>query len=659
MNHPASVLKAVVRALVLAALIVAPRTASAAPVPPPDKLLPEDTLFLLTIPDFAKGYEIYQKWPQSQFWADPAMKPFRDKFVTKLKEDFIQPLERELSLKFEQLSGLAQGQITLAITQNGWDGKSDKEPAFLLLIDTKDRSSQLKTNIAELRKRWADANKPLRVEKVRDFEFLVLTLTTNDVPKTFKKFFPPALETHELGEQEGKKPDEKSEVFIGHAESLFIMSDSLKPVERIVARATGASTPVLGEQDSFSRDYQAFFRDAPLYGWLNAKSLVEVLARVSAEKKENPAAPNPFEVVKPEKLVGATGLLGLRSVAFSVQPVEQGALTQFFLGVPESGRQGIFKILAAEAKESTPPPFVPAEAVKYQRWRIDGQKAWGTLEKMAAEISPQLVSGLNFLLDTANLAGKEKDPGFDLRKNLIGNLGDDMISYEKNPRGPSPAEIEDPPSVFLLGSANAEQLAASLKNLFVFFNQGASSPSERDFLGRKIFTVTMPSMPLPMGGGNQGPPRSLHYAASGGYVAMSSDAPALEEYLRSGDSNAKKLREVQGLNDASQRVLGPGSGLFGYENQAETMRVVFEALKRDPSSSTNMGTLAMLSGMPGRTTPERNFGEWLDFSLLPGFERVSKYFYFIVYGGATTSDGLTYRMYSPVPPQLKAGAASK
>jgi hypothetical protein len=49
--------------------------------------------------------------------------------------------------------------------------------------------------------------------------------------------------------------------------------------------------------------------------------------------------------------------------------------------------------------------------------------------------------------------------------------------------------------------------------------------------------------------------------------------------------------------------------------------------------------------------------EWVDFSLLPPFDKISKYFYFAVYGGGATVDGLTLKMFVPVPPQLKQAAA--
>jgi len=51
--------------------------------------------------------------------------------------------------------------------------------------------------------------------------------------------------------------------------------------------------------------------------------------------------------------------------------------------------------------------------------------------------------------------------------------------------------------------------------------------------------------------------------------------------------------------------------------------------------------------------PTQNFKEWVDLSLLPPFEKISKYFCFSVYGGSANVDGLTFKMFSPIPPALK------
>jgi len=53
--------------------------ASAAPVPPPDKLLAADTLAVLTIADYKKARADWDRWPMAKLWNDTAMKAFREK----------------------------------------------------------------------------------------------------------------------------------------------------------------------------------------------------------------------------------------------------------------------------------------------------------------------------------------------------------------------------------------------------------------------------------------------------------------------------------------------------------------------------------------------------------------------------------------------------
>src|SRR5436189_6345551 len=83
-----------------------------AAIPAPEKLLPDDTLVVITAPDFAKLRDVYASCPQTQLWSDPAMKPFKDKFMSKLREEFFQPLERELGVSLDDYAKLPQGQLT-------------------------------------------------------------------------------------------------------------------------------------------------------------------------------------------------------------------------------------------------------------------------------------------------------------------------------------------------------------------------------------------------------------------------------------------------------------------------------------------------------------------------------------------------------------------
>jgi hypothetical protein len=136
---------------------------------------------------------------------------------------------------------------------------------------------------------------------------------------------------------------------------------------------------------------------------------------------------------------------------------------------------------------------------------------------------------------------------------------------------------------------------------------------------------------------------------------MSTDTSLLEEYLRSSESQAKALREKPGLLEAAQKVGGMGTGLFNYENEADTMRAAFEAVKNDPRAATNGIGPSVFPGLPGIAGPEQNLKEWMDFSLLPAFDKVAQYFYFSVYASSANADGLTLKVFAPNPPARERG----
>ncbi len=625
-----------------------------AAVPPAEKLLPDDTLALFSIPDFARARDLYNNSPQGQLWRDPSLKAFKDKFVDRLKEQFVGPLEHDLGVHLDDYAGLLQGQLTLAVIQNGWAGKqtADVTPALLLLVDTKDKSGQLKTNLTDLRKKWIDAGRKVRTEKIRDVEFSIVTVTTNDLPKTLKKD-KPANGSPDLPEPmenpDSKKSASKKEVYIGQVDSLLVVGDSAKPIEKLLARLGGADVKTVGDVPAFEANRAAVFRDAPVIGWVNTKVLIDILSH--ADDGSSDAESGPLGVGT-GKLLAAIGLTGLKSVALSYRVSDEGAQGTLFLNVPEASRTGIFKILAGEAKEYNPPPFVPIDAVKFQRWRIDGQKTWATIQKMVSDINPQWINGLNLLLSTAEGAAKEKNPDFDIKKNLFGNLGDDVIIYSKAPKGDHSTDLSSGASLTLISSPNAEQLVAALRSVLVFLGTSAP-PTEREFLGHKIYSMPLPSMPGPKGASE---PASINYAFSGGYLAIASDNSILEEYLRSSQAEGKSLKDTPGLSEATQKVAGTGTSVFTYSNDSETMRVSLEGVKKNFDSLLSDGNLGPVLAAIGITS-DTKLKEWLDVSLLPSYDKISKYFSFSVFAETATPEGLAFKGFTPTPPALKQQAA--
>lgn len=606
---------------------------SKAEVPPAEKLLPNDTLVLITAPDFTKLRTVLKNAPAGQLWNDPAMKPFKDNFIKGFKSDLVEPLEKEFGVKFSDYKGLAQGQFTFAVTQNGWEGKSDPSPGWIFLLDTKGKSDVLKTNLASLKKKWVDSGKQIRAEKLRGIEFTTLIASTSDFGAIFDKIFP-TKNSSAVAKPAGKK----LEILVGQSDSLLLVGNSAKVIEKVLLHQSGAVAPSLLEQASFEANYNSMFRASPFYAWINVKPFVENFTRGASDSSDGPSE-NPL-APKPGKIVSSLGLGGLNTIAASYNNTAEGGSVQLSLGIPEASRQGLFKILAADKLESSAPSFVPADVTKFWRWRLNLPKAWNGLEDMLTGISPALGGVLNLVFETA---GKDKDPNFDLKKELLGNLGDDVISYQRTPANASVADLNSPPSIYLLGSPNPEKLAAAFK-----IGMSTLSPApieERDFLGRKIYKV--PSPPNATGK----PSRALNFAPSGGYLALSTDVPMLEEYLRSAETKAKALSETVGLKEAAEKVGGTGLGLFGFSNQADEMRATFNALKGD---SADLSDLLKNPALGAKVAgEEKKLNDWADFSLLPAFETVSKYFHYSVYAGSFDANGFTLKFFYPTPPQVK------
>jgi hypothetical protein len=602
---------------VAAAFLLAASSLFAA-IPPAENLLPADTLMMVTVPDFSRLRDVSSQSPEWLLWNDPAMKPFHDNFVSKWNGRFMRPIEQNLGIRVSDFLPLLQGQLTFAVTQNGWNGSGPSSPAMVLLLDAWGKSDLLATNLAALKDKWIASGRPVQSEILEGIKFSVVTFSTNQ-PLPLSSML-----------SQGANNSASSTLYLGQYQSLLIAGSSVKAVASVAAHLAGGANPALKDNAEFAADQLSQFHDQPLYyGWFNAKTFFSVLS-------EAPFPQDSGSFRMPwDKILLASGFNGLKSVTFTYREHHDGAQIELYARAPESTRQGLLKIVAAASKDSSPPPFVPADAVKFWRWRVDGQKSWTELRKALMAVSPQALTTVDTIIQTANLNAQQQDPNFDIRHNLIGNLGDDWMSFEKAPSGNTLDAVNSAPWLFLFAANNADQAALAIKTVAGMSSQD-SPPKTRDFLGRKIYTIALP--------GGRGPAHSLYCAASGGYVAVSMDVSLMENYLRSDNGKTKPLSAKPGLLDAAQRVGGMGNGLFGYQNQHELARELFLALKSDPS-------LNPLSSLPGGSQAN-NLRDMMNFTLLPDYGQVEKYFNFSVYGGSATSDGLDIKFFTPRPPEL-------
>lgn len=603
-----------------------------AQVPPAENLLPDDTIGLVTIPDWKKLAASSAQSSWGQLWADPAMKPFHDNFTSNFVTDFIKPLEKQTGLKFSDYKELLQGQITFALTPPRAGSK--EFAAFLLLLDAKDKSELLTSKLNELKKKWTEAGKEVKTEKIRDVEFSSIAVSGADVDSLLKKAFPSGDEDKD----DDKKPAESTQLRFGQFKSLLIIGENEKAIEKLLARQSGGLVPPLAERASYQKSHSMLFRDSVAHAWVNVKPIYDKALQLAAVEQQDPQ-PGAMPGMKLDKILPALGFNSVETLAGKIASTPDGTSYELMLGAPEAQREGLLKLFTLEKKDSAPPAFVPADVLKFQRTRINAQKAWTTVEATLGKIDPSLAGMVQLMLSSV---GKDQDPNFDLKKNLVANLGDDFIQYQKPPKGTKPAELEAAPSLTLIGSPNPAQLLDAVRMLTALLPPPLSSAplKEREFLGKKIYSLSMGAA-TPTGAkdpdAKDAPPaQKLSFTASNGYVAFSADDGILEEYLRSAENPPKPLRAAPGLSDAAQRIGGMENGLFSYENQAESLRITMEALKNDPEGF-NRTLFSNLSH--GDEEGQGIFRRLVNLKLLPSFDQIKKYFGIAVVSGATTADG--------------------
>ena len=186
-------------------------------VPPAEKLLPPDTLFLLTVPDWDGATAAAKDFPLVQMWNDPAMKPFTYKFETKLRE-MVGEQDPNFKKDWPEFKALFGGQVTLALLRGEWPTEPGATPQLVFLMDVKDKAKALRDFIERWEKRDADAGKTIERETLRGVKFS-RTRSNN-----------------------GDGGANKSEPFAGQSGSLLLASESTMALVALMRPRSAKST---------------------------------------------------------------------------------------------------------------------------------------------------------------------------------------------------------------------------------------------------------------------------------------------------------------------------------------------------------------------------------------------------------------------------------
>ena len=612
----------------------------AAPPPSPEDWLPEDALAIITLPNYAAAKESWNNNLYMQFWNDPAMAPFRENAEKSFQELVISGLEENAGFKLSELTELLKGQATFAIIplpdNSGGVG-------LLAALDTGAQAEKLTELMNRTQAKFQESGNPLKPVQIQN-----LTFHRAEMKMSF-----PQLENFSED-----SPENNMEIIFGQSDSVFLAGTSVRHLEQTVQKLSGGSGKSISSKANFNQIHQKLFRNTEGYGWVQFESvyaLIQKLVKESTASTQAGESTNPMSMLmpKPEIILSALGLEAIQGLGFAWGSTPEGTAFNLTVQAPKSKRKGLLNLIEFEPKDASPPAFVTDDVVAFQRVRFNARKTWEKLEKMLGEISPQL-SGI--LQMTMGLLGKDRDPNFDFRRNLIDNLGDDFIVAQWPPKSTEMDDMINPPEIILVGSPNPEPLVKAFIAASGLLPGGNGVLKERSFLGRTVYSINVPSgaAAAPGAASVAMETMGLHFVASGMYVAFSTNESMLESYLRSAKGPGRPLKSKPEFQQAVNAVGGFKSGYVYYQSLESSVGLIYENLRENPESlfSGLMG-MGIDSGLTGGSAPEDALERFMDFKKLPRFDQVKKYFHFNVSGNSSDDSMLNLKSMSPIPTSLR------
>ena len=162
-------------------------------------------------------------------------------------------------------------------------------------------------------------------------------------------------------------------------------------------------------------------------------------------------------------------------------------MMEFAMAVPKEDRQGLFEWIDLAEKDCLPPPRVPSNVASFSRVRLNLSQLWENLEESVTELSPILGGRMNAVLHES-----EQGLGFNIRKDILGNLGDDLIAIGFPPRSARFEDLISAPTLTLLSSPNPKALAQTLVKATGLIPSEENALSRQEFQGKPFIPSPFP-----------------------------------------------------------------------------------------------------------------------------------------------------------------------
>ena len=605
-------------------LLSTPASVNAIELPKTARLIPPETILLVDINNFNQLRAQFEKTNFYQLYKDPAMAAFINNFKTKWREKK-QESEREFVRTITDAGILPQGRVAVALV---FDEKVQDVNEPVLVVA-----------------QWGD-----KIDKVKE-------LTDQIVRK--------AIEDGARRQTEGyrgvnittieKKPAKAlNYCFI---DDCLIASTSPNVLKFVIAQIKGAGSTTLADD----RDYAATVKAVGPSNEGRIDFYVNIKQVIKTELAEDTTG-------RAKAFIDNLGLNNVTSFGCSIEPAGGpggSSLAKAILKI-DGAKAGICKILEFESGPLRMPRFIAGSASSVSVVNLNIKKAFDELANILTQFSPQLAAILYMPILPS---GPQGELALQLKADIIDHLGSQIIlaqSIDKpQPDGGAARSADKQPSpvtqsVVAVAINNRNALEKSLSLIHSKMIAPNNPEARRELLGHTIYSVDLSgllpmfgspgraAMQAPAGPGAPRTPQSA-FTVTDTHLIFASES-IVEQAIRTlGGSQAESIGSARWFNKAKSNIPSV-VGLAVLQNHAasgeyfwSTMR---QSKKPDKADGEDQSSQIGIGITSGSLLPQVMFSQagidLFDFSLLPEFDTVKKYFGVSAFYGISRPDGFFF-----------------
>lgn len=581
-------------------------------------LIPPETILLVDIDNFIQLKTQFEKTNFYKLYKDPAMAAFVEDFKTKWR-DKIRQKDNEFITIFSDPNVLPQGKVALVLVLNE-QTKDANEPPFLFISQWGENANKIKENIDKMVQKAVEEGAHRTTEEYRD-------VSITSVIKTPSKTV--------------------SFCFI---DDCVIVSMNLDILKFVVAHIKGAASPTLANDADYTSTMKTIGPHHDIDFYVNVKHIIKTaIAEDTAGQAKN--------------TISNLGLDNVTSMGCSIALARDPGISycgKALLKI-EGEKKGICKMLNVESAAFTTPKFISTAACSTAFINLNIKKVYQELYNILYNFDPQKAA---FMLTPLLPPSPDGQPGLELKADIIEHLGSQIIIAQsiKKPitttTGQQPAE-----SLVAIQITNRSALEKSLSLLHSKRIAPNNPDARREILGHTIYLLDLPGMLPILSPGKPTPLQAPDESAEGGLPQIPKAAftvtdthllfgfeSTIEQAIRNLNSpQAPELSSATWFNKAKSAIPSV-VGLASLQDNTASGELLWKMLKESKKYSEDKGedsTITMGAGAGSSSllpyfTLQQAGSKSFNFTLLPDFDTVRKYFGLSASYGISSPDGFFF-----------------